>query len=371
MEWRVKFVDYPEQWRRQRGELLPVIEDTIARGDLMLRHQLRDFEQNLAGFVGTARAVGVSNCTDGLRLLAHALDIGPGDEIVTVAHTFVATLSPFALRGAVPVLADVGADHLMDTDQLPDLVTDRTKLIIPVHLNGRTVDMDAVRKAAEPVGAAVLEDAAQALGATFDGRTAGSFGLASTYSFYPAKMLGALGDAGAVLTDDDALADRLLALRDHGRVTKTELDGWAYNCRLDNLQAAVLDWRLSRLPAGIERRRELARRYDELLRDVDGLELPVGPDADERRHDVYQNYPVTTDERDRLAEHLRADGIETLISWPVPLHQQKGLGLAHWKLPRTERLCRRVLSLPMYPELEDHHVEYVADSIRRFFGARS
>ncbi len=371
MNWRVKFVDYPEQWRRQRGELLPVIEDTIARGDLMLRHQLHDFERNLARFTGSARAVGVSNCTDALRLLAHALDIGPGDEIVTVAHTFVATLSPFVLRGAKPVLADIGADHLMDTDQLADLVTERTRVIIPVHLNGRTVDMDAVGKAADAVGAVVLEDAAQALGATFDGRTAGTFGMASTYSFYPAKMLGALGDAGAVLTDDEALADRLLALRDHGRVAKAELDGWGYNCRLDNLQAAILDWRLSRLPSGIERRRELARRYDEMLRGIPGLELPVGPDADPRRHDVYQNYPVTTDERDRLVEHLRADGVETLISWPIPLHRQKGLGLEHWQLPRTERLCRRVVSLPMYPELEDEHVEYVAASVRRFFGASS
>lgn len=368
MDWRVKFVDYPEQWRRQRDGLLPVIEDTIARGDLMLRHQLSDFEAHLARFNGSARAVGVSNCTDGLRLLAHALDIGPGDEIITVAHTFVATLSPFVLRGAKPVLADIGADHLMDTDHLVDLVTDRTRVIIPVHLNGRTVDMDAVQKAADTSGAVVLEDAAQALGASFDQRTAGTFGLASTYSFYPAKMLGALGDAGAVLTDDNALADRLLALRDHGRVTKSDLDGWGYNCRLDNLQAAILDWRLSHLPEGIRRRRELAATYDEMLRDVDGLELPVAPDADPRRFDVFQNYAVTTDDRDRLAEHLRDDGVETLISWPTPLHRQRGLGLEHWHLPRTERLCERVLSLPMHPELSVDQVQYVAGSIRRFFG---
>jgi dTDP-4-amino-4,6-dideoxygalactose transaminase len=367
VDWRVKFVDYPLQWRRQRDELLPIIEDTIARGDLMLRQQLHDFEDHLARFAGSVRAVGVSNCTDGLRLLAHALDIGPGDEVVTVAHTFVATLSPFVLRGAKPVLADVGTDHLMDTDQLSDLVTERTRVIIPVHLNGRTVDMHAVQKAADEVGAVVLEDAAQALGAAFERRTAGTFGLASTYSFYPAKMLGALGDAGAVLTDDIALADRLLALRDHGRVSKSDLDGWGYNCRLDNLQAAILDWRLRQLPEGIQRRRSLAARYDEMLRDLPDLQIPVAPDADPRRFDVYQNYPVTTDRRDALAEHLRDDGVETLISWPVPLHRQRGLGLDHWQLPHTERLCRRVVSLPMNPELEDWQVEYVAGSIRRFF----
>jgi dTDP-4-amino-4,6-dideoxygalactose transaminase len=366
VNWRVKFVDYPEQWRRQRAELLPVIEDTLARGDLMLRGQLRDFEADLARFNGSAHAVGVSNCTDGLRLLAHALDVGPGDEVVTVAHTFIATISPFVLRGAKPMFVDIGEDHLMDTDQLADVLTERTRVIIGVHLNGRTVDMTAVQKAADSVGAVVLEDAAQALGATIDGRTAGTFGLASTYSFYPAKLLGALGDAGAVLTDDAALAERLHQLRDHGRVTKSEVDGWGYNCRLDNLQAAVLGWRLRQLPGWIERRRALAARYDQLLHDLPGLGLPVAPDADGRRHDVFQNYPVTTEDRDGLVEHLRRDGVETLVSWPVPLHRQRGLGLEHWSLPRTEWLCRSVVSLPLHPELEDWQVEHVADSVRRF-----
>jgi dTDP-4-amino-4,6-dideoxygalactose transaminase len=366
VDWRVKFVDYPEQWRRQRDGLLPVIEETLAAGDLMLRHQLADFEEHLARFNGSRRAVGVSNCTDGLRLLAHALGVGPGDEIVTVSHTFVATLSPFVLRGAKPVLVDIGADHLMDTDQLLDAVTERTRVIIPVHLNGRTVDMTAVQKAADSVGAVVLEDAAQALGATFGGKTAGTFGLASTYSFYPAKMLAALGDGGAVLTDDERLADRLHQLRDHGRVTKSDVDGWGYNCRLDNLQAAVLDWRLERLPAAIDRRRSIARAYQELLGELDEIELPPGPDDDDQRRDVYQNYPITLDDRDALGEHLRADGIETLVSWPVPVHLQPGLGLADHSLPRTERLCRRVISLPLHAELLDPQIEYVADSVRRF-----
>jgi dTDP-4-amino-4,6-dideoxygalactose transaminase len=369
MDWRVKFVDYPKQWQRQREELMPLMEDTIARGDLMLRGQLEDFETHLAEFNGSGHAVGVSNCTDGLRLLAHALDVGPGDEFVTVSHTFVATLSPFALRGATPVLVDIGDDHLMDTEALTAAVTARTKVIIPVHLNGRTVDMEAVRKAADSVGAAVIEDAAQALGATFDGQTSGTFGLGSTYSFYPAKMLGALGDAGAVLTDDAALAERLTSLRNHGRVSQNDMDGWGYNCRLDNVQAVILDWRLRQLPAWIERRREIARMYTTLLQGVDELDLPVGPDEDPRRHDVYQNYVVTTDDRDGLVEHLRADGVEILVSWPVPVHRQPGLGLEHWNLPQTDRLCRRVLSLPMNVELEDWQVEYVASSVRRFFGA--
>lgn len=368
MDWRVKFIDFPEQWRRQRGELLPIIEDTIARGDLMLRQQLVDFEAHLAEFNGSRHAVGVSNCTDGLRLLAHALDVGPDDEVVTVAHTFIATISPFVQRGAKPVFVDIGADHLMNTDQLLGAVTERTKVIIPVHLNGRTVDMDAVLKVADSVGATVIEDAAQALGATYDGKIAGTFGAASTYSFYPAKILGAMGDAGAVLTDDPQIAKDIHRLRDHGRVTKSDIDGWGFNCRLDNLQAAILDWRLTQLPVWIEHRRSLARIYDEMLRDIEGLELPVGPDSDPRRRDVFQNYPVMTDDRDALFEHLKADGIEILISWPVPLHKQSGLNLDSWSLPNTERLCKRVMSLPMNAELEVTQVEYVAESVRRFFG---
>ncbi|GAB2456433.1 DegT/DnrJ/EryC1/StrS family aminotransferase [Nocardioides hungaricus] len=367
MVWRVKFIDFPLQWQQQRAHLLPLIDDTLARGDVMLRQQLVDFERNLAAFVGTKHGVGVSNCTDGLRLIAHSLDIGPGDEVVTVAHTFIATISPFVMRGAKPVFVDIGADQLMDTTQLEAAVTDRTKVIIPVHLNGRTVDMTEVVRVADSCGATVIEDAAQALGATIDGRTAGTLGRASTYSFYPAKMLGAPGDAGAVLTDDDQLAGDIHRLRDHGRVTKTEVDGWGYNCRLDNLHAAILDWRLTQLPAWIEHRRALAQVYHDGLNDIDELDLPVGPSQDSRRRDVYQNYTVMTDRRDELVEHLTGDGIEVLVSWPVPFHKQAGVGLDHWSLPNTERLSRRVVSLPMNAELTVEQAEMVIASVRGFF----
>lgn len=366
MTYRVKFIDFPLQWQRQKDELLPIIEDTIARGDLMLRQQLVDFESHLAQFNGSQHGVGVSNCTDGLRLLAHHLDVGPGDEIVTVAHTFIATISPFVLRGATPVFVDIGPDQLMDTAKLRDAVTERTKAIIPVHLNGRTVNMDEVLEVAGEVDAVVIEDAAQALGATYKGRTSGTMGLASTYSFYPAKMLGALGDGGAVLTDDPALASDLHRLRDHGRVTKTEVEGWGYNCRLDNLQAAILDYRLTLLPSWIEHRRGLARIYQEMLSDLPGLDLPVGPDSDADRVDVFQNYPIMHDRRDELVAHLRDQGIEVLISWPVPFHLQKGVDLDHWELPETERLSRRVLSLPMNAELTADEVRFVADRVRDF-----
>jgi len=310
--------------------------------------------------------VGVSNCTDGLRLLAHALDIGPGAEVVTAAHTFIATLSPFVLRGAHPVLVDIGGDHLVDADELEQLVGPRTQLIVPVHLNGRVCNMGPIMKAAESVGALVVEDAAQALGATWHGQTSGTFGLASVYSFYPAKLLGAPGDGGAVLTNDRSLAHRVRSLRDHGRVTKSSVNGWGYNCRLDNLHAAILDWRLTHLPKWIDRRRAIARIYAERLDGLEDLDLPPGPDTDPQRRDVFQNYVVGTTQRDDLVTYLTEHGVETLVSWPVPLHHQEGLDLAHWSLPRTEQLCRRVVSLPMHVELDDWQVNYVCDQVRTF-----
>lgn len=367
MTWRVPFVDFPLQWRQQEPHVLPIIQDTLAAGDLMMRHQLHEFEEQLAAFVGTRFAVGVSNCTDAIRLFAHAMGIGTGDEIVSVAHTFVATISPFALAGAEPVLVDIGSDHNLDTSLLRAATSDRTRVIIPVHLNGRTCRMDEVIKVADEVGAVVLEDAAQALGAKYRGQNAGTFGVASVYSFYPAKLLGALGDAGALLTDDPGLADEVRLLRDHYRVGKNELGGWGYNCRLDNVHAAVLSWRLKQLPGWIERRRALAQRYDEALRSVEEVSTLPGPSEDPNFHDVFQNYPVLAQRRDDLVRQMTSAGIETLVSWPVALHQQGMLGLRSDALPVTEHLVGHVVSLPLFPELRDDQVDYVAQKVSEFY----
>lgn len=343
------------------------IRDVLAAGDLMMRHQLDDFEQHLAEFVGTEHAVGVSNCTDGLRLTLEALDIGAGDEVITVAHTFVATMAAIHQVGATPALVDVGPDHNMDVGQLEAAVTSRTKAIIPVHLNGRLCRMDAVMEVAKAHDLLVVEDSAQALGGAYDGIRGGAWGIAAAFSFYPAKLLGAYGDAGIVVTSDAELAARVRALRDHGRVSKTELNGWGYNCRLDNLQAALLDVKLRHLPAWLERRRHLAGMYDELLQGISEVKRPPAPNGG-RHHDVFQNYVVEAERRDELFTHLAEHGIETLISWPVPMHHQP-LGLDHFQLPVTEALSRGVISLPLYPELEDEQVVEVADAVRGFYSA--
>lgn len=341
------------------------IREVLAAGDLMMRQQMEDFEAHLAEFVGVGHGVGVSNCTDGLGLTLEALGIGPGDEVITVAHTFVATMAAIHHVGATPVLVDVGADHNMDVRLLETAVTPRTKAIIPVHLNGRLCQMETVMDVATAHGLQVIEDSAQALGGSFDGVRGGAWGIAAAFSFYPAKLLGAYGDAGIVVTPDAELAARLRALRDHGRVSKTELSGWGYNCRLDNLQAAVLDLKLGHLPSWIERRRHLAGLYDESLQGLDQVKRPPGPDAG-RFHDVFQNYVIETERRDELVEHLSSKGIETLVSWPVPMHHQP-LGLSHHQLPVTEALSNTVVSLPMYPELEDSQVAEVAGAVRDFY----
>jgi len=368
-EWKVRFVDFPAQFRALEDEIMPAIREVLALGDLIMRQQMLDFEQNLAAYVGTPDAVGVSNCSDGLRLALEALGVGPGDEVITVSHTFLATIGAIHHRGAIPVLVDVGPDHVMDPDAAAAAVTDRTRGIIPVHLNGRVCRMDAIMDLARTHDLFVLEDAAQALGGSYAGVRGGAWGAAGTFSFYPAKMLGAYGDAGAVTVNDAAIAAKLRLLRDHGRATKDSFEGYGWNCRLDNLQAAILDVKLRHYPAVVDRRRELAALYDKSLEGIDEVVRPPAPTADGPHFDVYQNYVVEAQRRDELKAFLAEGGIETLVSLPIPNHKQPTLRLDHFDLPKTEQLSRDQISLPLTTELDDGQIEYVADAIRRFYAA--
>jgi len=330
-----------------------------------MRQQMFDFEDHLAHFVGTKYAVGMSNCTDGMRLTLEALGIGSGHEVITVAHTFIATMAAIHHVGAEPVLVDVGVDRNMDPELIEAAITPRTRAIMPVHLDGRLCRMDRLIEIADAHSLPVIEDSAQALGASYEGGRGGAWGVAGAFSFYPAKLLGAYGDAGAVVTNDVDLADSLRALRDHGRISKSDLRGWGWNCRLDNLQAAVLDLKLKRIPDLITRRRQLAAIYDEALTGVVQVVLPVPPDHGPY-FDVYQNYVIEAERRNDLVQHLTNERIETMVSWPVPMHRQP-IGLDHFRLPRTEDLSGRVLSLPLTNELEEDQVIFVADRIREFY----
>ncbi len=362
----VRFWEPGKEFHRIEAEVMDTMRDVLSRGDLIMRQQMLDFEHNLASFVGTADAVGVSNCTDGLRLLLEAVGIGPGDEVITVSHTFMATMAVIHQVGATPVLVDVGADHNMNVDLLERAITPRTKAIMPVHLNGRLVQMDRLMEIARTHDLLVIEDTAQALGGAYLGVRGGAWGLAGAFSFYPAKLLGAYGDAGAVVTSDAGLAERLRELRDHGRISKTGFSGWGWNCRLDNLQAAILDLKLKKVPEWIGQRRRLAAIYDEELADVGAVKRPPAPDGG-AYFDIYQNYVIEAERRDQLHDHLTKQGIETLISpGPVPNHKQP-VGLDHFSLPRTEELCATVLSLPLNNELGEEQVLEVAAAIKDFY----
>jgi len=362
----VRFWEPGKEFLRIEEEMMKTMRDVLVKGDLIMRQQMLDFESHLASFVGTSDAVGVSNCTDGLRLLLEAVGIGPGDEVITVSHTFMATMAVIHQVGATPVLVDVGADHNMDVDKLEAAITKKTKAIIPVYLNGRLTLMDRLMEVAKAHRLLVIEDTAQALGASYMGVRGGAWGIAGAFSFYPAKLLGAYGDAGAVVTSDPDLAARLRELRDHGRISKTGFSGWGWNCRLDNLQAAVLDLKLKKVPGWIEQRRHLASIYAEELADVGQVKRPPAPDGGPF-FDIYQNYVIEASKRDELQAHLASRGIETLVSpGPVPNHKQP-VGLDYFHLPRTEELCATVLSLPLNNELGEEQVLEVAGAIKDFY----
>ena len=369
MSWKVRFIDYPSQFHKHETEIMSCLHGVLAAGDLMLRQQLRDFETNLAAFVGTRYAVGMSNCTDALHLSLRAAGVGPGDEVISVSHTFVATIAAIHHSGAAPVLVDIGDDHNIDVDAIEGAITDRTRAIIPVHLNGRVSQMDALAAIARRHNLLIIEDSAQALGASFQGVRGGAFGLAGCFSFYPAKLLGAFGDAGAVTTNSEELYLKLRELRDHGRTADGDLSGWSYNCRLDNVQAAILDLRLKQLPANIARRREIAATYDRELTKIRHLKTPPAPTPTGPHFDVFQNYEVEAQNRDGLVAHLRQNGVEILIPWGgKAVHQFKRLGLRDFHLPRTEQLFKKILMLPMHAELSDDDVRYVCRTVQEFYG---
>lgn len=365
--YRVPFVDFPAEYRRLEGEILAAIKEVFSRGDFILGDQVQQFEENLTSFVGTDYAVGVNSCTDAMFLSLKAAGIAPRDEVITVAHTFIATVAAIIHYGATPILVDVGDDFNMDMEQVGQAISPQTKAIIPVHLNGRLCDMEKLMDIASKHNLTVIEDAAQALGATFDGKKAGSFGLTGCFSFYPAKILGGAGDGGMVVTDSREIAEKIRLYRDHGRITKEEIAFFGFNSRLDNLQAAILNVKLNHLPQCIERRRELASLYHQGLSALLQLKLPPPPHSQNRYFDVFTNYVVQSQERDELVAHLRKCGIEVLVSWPKPMHHHKALALGHFHLPVTEQISREVISLPLNTEISNEQVKFVIDSVHDFY----
>lgn len=366
MACKVPFVDLPAHFKNLEKELAPIVNDVLfARADFILRDDLSEFEKNIASFLGAKYAVGVNSGTDALILSLLAAGIGTGDEVITVAHTFVATIASIVHCGATPVLVDVGDDYNMDVSALEKAITARTKAIIPVHLNGRLCNMEKIMTIAKNHKLIVIEDAAQAVGAAFNGQKAGTFGLTGCFSLYPMKVLGGIGDGGLVTTNDEGFAKKLRSLRDHGQNRPgRDILFYGYNSRLDNVNAAVLNLKLKHLPKWLERRREIAEKYKHGLLSISSLSLPNFNDP--KYFDIFQNYVIRLKERDALIAYLDEKGVETLISWPQPVYKYSSLKLEHYHLPKTEQLCKEVISLPMNTELTDEQVEYVIKCVKEF-----
>jgi dTDP-4-amino-4,6-dideoxygalactose transaminase len=367
---QVRYWDYRDNYRLSREKILALVDRVFSSGRLILGDEVTGFEAEFSAFCGARFGVGVNSGTDALFLALKALDVGAGDEVITVANTAVPTVAAIRAAGAIPVFVDVEEDtFLMDVTRLEEAIGPATRCILPVHLYGQAVDMEPLLQLAAARKLFVVEDCAQAAGATYCGKRVGSFGDMGAFSFYPTKILGAYGDAGMAITSNEQLQGRLRRLRFYGMEAGYYSEEEGYNSRLDEIQAALLQFRLASLDREVRRRAELAGLYSEGLRGVGDVALPTVRDGN--GHQWYL-YTIRTARRDELMHYLAATGMETRINYPTPIHLMGGyrfLGYGEGSLPVTERLAGEILSLPMYPQLPESHVERVIEAIRLFFGA--
>jgi len=364
----VAFVDLRAQYQSLAlaAEVKQAISVVLERGDFVLGREVSLFEEEFAAYCEAEYAVGVDSGTSALELALRAFDIGPGDEVITAANTFIATAFAVSYTGATPVLVDVDSQtYTIDVSLLESAITDRTRAIIPVHLYGHPADMDPIMEIAAKHGLVVIEDACQAHGARYKGKRVGSLGNAAAFSFYPAKNLGAYGDGGMVVTNDEQVAGSLRVLRNYGQREKYHHMVQGYNHRLDTLQAGVLRVKLKHLNAWNAARRQHAKLYRELLAHSPVV-LPVEASCAEA---VYHLYVIRVQDRDGLRVYLQDRGVATGIHYPIPIHLQpsyRALGYKKGSFPVTERCAEQILSLPMYAELTPASIEYVAEAIRTF-----
>lgn len=363
----VPFFPYPKVFTEYEDEIINAIRSVGRRGAFILQSELEEFEKNISELTGAKYCVGVANATDALWMLCRAAGLKSGDEVIFCTHTMVATAAGIHFTGATPIPAETGWDHEIDVTKVEELITPRTKAIMPTQLNGRCSDMDALQDICDRHGLFLLEDSAQALGAKYKDKCAGTFGRGGVISFYPAKTLGCLGDGGCVITNDEEIYKKVYQYRDHGRNKDLEAEEWCLNSRLDNIQAAILSFKLTKYNQWIERRRAIARMYQERLSMIEELVLPPGPDDDKDRYDIFQNYEIEAQRRNELQAFLKEKGVGTIVQWGgKPVHMFRKLGFSQ-SLPYTESLFDRLLLLPMNHFIEDDDVEYICDLIVRFY----
>ncbi len=360
---KVPFVDLGAQHRQVESELGEAFDRVLQRSSFILGPEVERFEAAFSSYLNVAECVAVNSGTAALQLALEALNIGPGDEAITVPNTFIATAEAISAVGARPVFVDVDpVSYTMDPAKAERAVTARTRALLPVHLYGQPADMDPLLAVARRCKLALVEDACQAHGAEYKGRKAGSLGTAGCFSFYPSKNLGGCGEGGAVVTNDLQLAERVRLLRNHGSVSKYEHRFPGYNFRMEGLQGAFLAVKLKHLDEWNERRRKLAKHYERLL---SGSEVVTPVEMPYAEH-VFHLYVIQADDREALRRQLADEGIETGVHYPIPLHLQEAygsLGYRQGDFPVCERLAQRILSLPMYPDLTDEALEHVASAV--------
>ncbi|MCF7818257.1 MAG: DegT/DnrJ/EryC1/StrS family aminotransferase [Kiritimatiellales bacterium] len=364
---KIPFLDLPALSAEVADEVFSRWKTIVNQADFILGKEVSQFEADFARYCECSHAIGVASGLDALKLILRAMGIGPGDEVITAANSFIATALAISSVGATPVLIDMDErDFLIDVQALESTINPRTKAIIPVHLYGQAADMDPIMELARQHGIKVIEDACQAHGALYKGRKCGSLGDAAAFSFYPGKNLGAFGDGGAATTNDPALAGQIRMLRNYGSPVRYHHDELGENSRLDTIQAAVLSVKLQYLDQGNVLRRQLAARYAAGLEDVKEVRVPVANDYAEH---VYHLYVIRTGQRDALMQHLLERDIGCIIHYPIPIHLQKAYASMGWKpgdFPVSEAEAGKILSLPIFPSMTHGQVDGVVAAIREF-----
>ena len=371
----IPFFNYPALFDQRKDEYLSVVQDVLSRGAYIMQKDLIDFEKDLAKYLGVKHAIGVADGTMALLTSLMASGIGKGDEVIVPSHTFIASAAAIHHTGARPILADCQADHLINPNSIVKLITSKTKAIMPVQLNGRVANMDAISKIATEYNLIIIEDSCQALGSKYKNKFAGTFGLTGTFSFFPAKTLGCFGDGGAVVTNSDEVANKIRMIRDHGR---DPIDGkvkmFGFNSRLDNLQAAVLGLKLKYYDEDIDRRRQIAMIYHTQLGHIDQILLPPAPDSDSNHFDVFQNYEIEAQSRDDLREFLSQAGIGTILQWGgFMIHQYRELDLnsdLNSDLSHAEEVSKKFMLLPLHSMLSNEDVVYICKKINEFYSSK-
>ena len=362
----IPFFPYSKLYEDHKKDFIDIFDDVCSRGAFILQKDLEEFEKSISEFVDAKHVFGVANGTDALIIGLRSCGIGEGDEVIVPSHTYIASPASIHFVGAKPILTELGADGMMDVKDIESRITKKTKAIMPVHINGRTCNMDAIREIADRNNLLIVEDAAQALGSRYKDQCAGTFGSFGTISLYPAKLLGCFGDGGLVLTNDDDIAQSVSLLRDHGRDKNGNVVSWGLNSRLDNIQAAFLNFKLKNYKKEIEIRRNLASFYNEKLSDIDELILPIQP-SDGVHFDVYQNYELQAKDRDKLRAYLGENGIGTIVQWAgTPVHKFKKLGFDQ-VLPKTDKFFERCMMLPMNVAVSEAEADFIVSKIRDFY----